>query len=160
MFADDEIEALRVYSGPRHRLINDHLRGDEDHGAEVFHHVRALDRALAKCPVGRDLVVYRGIDGDAAARLRAANLAVGDRFGDGAFVSTSADPLSCRLFASWPPGGLILRIGVKAGSTAIDMAPFSEHPDEREYLLPRDTLFEVTGISSGSPQIIDVEVCR
>ena len=49
-------------------------------------------------------------------------------------------------FAAFPPGGLIYRIRVPAGSIALDATPYSQYDAEREYLLPRDCAMRVVGV--------------
>lgn len=158
MFTEDEVKALRIYSGSAYRLINAYLRGEEDGDAAIRHYALSLDSAINRCPIDRRRTFYRGVDGDAAERLRGAGIAVGDRFSDAAFTSVSADPGPCKLFAAWPPGGFILSMKLEAGMRALDMSPFAEIPEEQEFLLPRGLVFKVVGEVDGPTHMLDLEI--
>jgi hypothetical protein len=147
MFNADEISALRLYSSIKYKCINAYLRGEENLPMDCSHVIPHLDSAINKCVLKEDLTVYRGVNGDVAAYFANISLTPGDRFSDSAFSSTSINPGPAKLFAAWPPGGVILKIRLKAGITALDMTEFSENPDEHEMLLPRDMPLLVKKVS-------------
>ena len=51
----------------------------------------------------------------------------------------------------------MLRIRARAGTPALDMAPYTLYPNEREFLLPRNSLLRVLGYK-GSVSELDTEV--
>ncbi len=156
MWTEAELDAFRLYSGRGYRKINDFLRGKDDTNAAIRETILVLDKALSRAIVSDDFVAFRGVDGDAAAYIRRMDLQVGDGFCDPGFASASITPARARLFAAWPPGGLLLKIHIKSGMRAVDMSPFSHYPDESEVLLPRDTEFRVIALENADG-VLEVE---
>jgi hypothetical protein len=156
IFTSEEREAARAYSTFFHRRVNEYLRGEEEADEKVLATIEALDSAIAKRPCSTELALFRGVDGEVASYMRRSGLPVGSMITYDSFVSTSADPGWAELFAAIPPGGLILKIHVPAGSYALDMAPFAVSPIEREVLLPRGTRLRV--LSYDGARMVETEV--
>lgn len=130
-----EKDAALKYSGSAYVSINAALRAGKGHPV-----TKELDKALDKATVQKDIVVHRGISGDFANQL--GSLGVGDTFHDKAYVSTSAGKSSA--FGGQAEVHITVPKGMKAG-------PIPSHsPGEREYLIPRNTRFEVTHIEKAT----------
>lgn len=152
-----EQAAARLYSGPYHARVNGCLGGEEDFDDAIRATVAALDSAIAKSRLAGDLVLFRSVGGKVASYMLMAGVRAGSILENDGFVSTSADPVAVRLFASLPPGGLIVRIHVPAGTLALDMTEMSEYPQEREFLLPRGTRLRVLSYDNVA-RILDTEI--
>lgn len=146
MWTKEEEYALRLYSGQAYHSINDYLRGTEEADPETLATISTIDRAFSDAHISDSIVTYRGVNGDAAAYIRHMMLQVGDAFTDPGYASTSISPERARLFAAWPADGMILRIHVGENMRGIDMSPFSDFPEEGEFLLPRGTRFRVLAL--------------
>jgi len=149
----EEILAVETYAGSQYRLINGCLRGDEPCTTRILTMIGAIDRAINRSRLPADLILFRGIGGDAAAAIRSSGIAVGSMMFDDAFMSTSIDPRTAGMFAQFPPGGLMLRIRAPKGMNALDMAPYSPYAREREFLLPRGTVLRVLGYNSSASEL-------
>lgn len=154
---DTEIVSLKAYASSMYKLINAALRGDEEFQPSLFDHIASIDSALSKSALSKDIIVYRGLNGDAAAYLRRMGLAIGDEFSEASYASTSLDRKQAERFAAWPRGGIVLKIHVRSGKQLIDMSLFSDYPDECEILLPRDSIFQILA-GENSNHVVEVEV--
>jgi len=121
---------------------------------ELADTVRALDRGIAESAAPRDLVVYRGVNGDASARAGKVDLAAlkpGESFIDHGYSSTSTDLGG--VGKSYTQGlgvrpGVELHIEVPAGHP---IAPVpSEFSAEKELLLPRGSKYTVTSVEKAA----------
>lgn len=136
--SQEEIEAVRAYSGPAYRRINAFLRGD-DPGDDVLRQtVELLDNAVANSRLESPRTLYRGIGEPGATEWRGRGLRIGQKRTDPAFMSTTSDPVVANLFTDLPPDGLILRIEAAAGTAALDLTALSEYPHEAEFAPTRD----------------------
>lgn len=152
-----EEAAARLYSGAYHAHVNGCLRGEEAYDETARATTAALDSAVAKSPLAADLELFRGVDGDVASYMIAVGLHAGSILENDGFLSTSADPIAARLFAMFPPGGMVLRIRAPAGTLALDMSGLSNYPAEREFLLPRGSRLRVVAYDAAAG-ILDTEV--
>ncbi|MDB5679005.1 ADP-ribosyltransferase [Sphingomonas bacterium] len=150
---DEEAETVRDYSGAAYHSINAALRGDESETPKLRTQIALIDSALAKSMTSSDLILFRGVDGDAAALLIASGLRAGAILRDPAFVSTSLSRTVALRFAAFPPGGLMYQITVPAGSIALDATPYSQYATEQEYILPRDCAMRVIGVNAATRTI-------
>ena len=117
--------------------------------------IAALDSAVAKAITTAALTVYRGYPKALGDYLRSTDLRVGSVLSDAALLSTSRSDEVAKRFADWPEG-LMVRIFIRAGSKALDVAPYSMHPDEEEILLPRGTRLRIVGYDGAN--VLDAEV--
>lgn len=142
----DERKAIDTYTSSTYKDINRALRHEEiRNGREGF--VSKIDEAVAKNPLHDNAKLYRGLSGDEAKQFR--SLEVGDTFEEKAFTSTSSSPDAFKREVN-------LHIDVPAGYEA---APVPSSIDEKEWLLRRNTRFEVTGIQDhGATRTINVRV--
>jgi hypothetical protein len=145
---DKEKQHLLRYSGSSYTSINGALRaGRPQDEAETVKHI---DAGLAKAKLDRDVLVHRGVSGQKMEQMFG-SLKPGDRFAEKSYVSTSA-------FADSAFGGNVsFRITVPAGFNAGAIP--SHYSGEKEFLLPRDTQFEVTGVEKhGGKTVLHIKV--
>jgi hypothetical protein len=157
MLTPEEAAAVRLYSGPAYRRINESLRGEQDMDDSVRSIIAALDGAISKSTLSMPLTLYRGIDGDGASYIRDQGLRVGSVLSEVGFMSTSLSPSAAGIFSIFPPGGFLLKVHAPTGSLALDMTDFSLFPAEQEFLLPRDTRLRVIAYDPSS-RTIEAEV--
>lgn len=157
----DEAAELASYKGAGFSTINPWLRDHEDDPRpDLEARVSEIDSALARSPLGADIVVYRGIVdpalvfGDAAG----VNLA-GAQWRELAYVSTSTAEGPARLFALLGADGeaAVMRILVPEGVGAVEL---SNGDYESELLLERGLRMRVVADSGPGtrPRVLDVEV--
>lgn len=149
---DDEKQAITSWTGNGYRRINEALRkGTEPPEA------KALDSAIAKSTAEKQMVVYRGINSEAVAGLKA-----GAVFIDRGYASTTTDHEIADGFAvngsafgdKRPDAGALVRIIVPAGAHAMPVyeamgwgtTGLGANP-EKEILLPRGSRFQVTRVT-------------
>lgn len=137
----DEKKAALKYSGSAYGQINSHLRADGKPDKTMID----LDKAIAKAPAPKDMLVHRGISGSFSQKLYA-GLKPGDQIVEKAYSSTSAGGNAA--FG----GDVEMHITVPKGYPAAPIP--SHHPGEREYLLRRNTKFQVTKIENNGGKII------
>jgi hypothetical protein len=145
-----EIDALAAYSGAAYQRINRALRSGEDMDGDLRATVRLLDSAIAKHPVARRFTVYRGVGENYASELERLDLEEGDTIIEAAFLSTSTHLDVARQFLGSMGGGMILKIHVPAGGNALDMHPYSNFPEEHEFLLPRGVKLRAIGYDANA----------
>jgi hypothetical protein len=136
-----EMGAVKSYSAAGYSDINGYLRGKKTlseleflEPKELKRSITALDGAIAKNEVNRDLILYRGF-GEGAPIID-----VGQAITDRGFISTTISEEQARLKA-W--GGMLAEIQVPAGQSALALGEASITPYEFEMLLPRGTSFRV-----------------
>jgi ADP-ribosyltransferase exoenzyme len=131
----EERRALKRYTSGEYRQINVALRRGsvEELESGLQETIKRLDDLGKITQATQDLVVFRGINGEA---LR--DLQVGDMLHDDGFVSATTDPGQARLF-----GARFFQISVRKGSSAI------KPPDalELEWIIPRGSNFKITEIT-------------
>lgn len=121
--------------------INNALRHHQKEGEPVHPTVAAIDKAFEKAGSAKDILgtaghLHRGFSVQALAGLQP-----GDSFVDKGFVSTSR-----RHSVSNGFGGGVTRLHIESAHPslkAIDVYGISQHPNEAEVLLPRNTKFTV-----------------
>lgn len=153
----EEAAAARAYSGAAYSKINNALRFGEDMDDEIRATIRHLNSAIRKSRTDRKLVVYRGVDEEYAGVLERRKLRAGEPVTDAAFLSTSTREDVARQFLGWEGGGMVLKIHVPPGSNALEMHPYSQHPEEHEILLPRDAILRVIGYDANA-DMLELEV--
>lgn len=145
----DQKSALEDYTTVGYHDINATLRGvtidpyDSSMSvAETKAEIPKIDAALASVPpLSGPVTVYRGISGDIG-------LKEGVVIGDKGFVSTTLNPAVVPTFAG-DDKNTFLAITLPKGSQAAYMGPVSVHHED-EVLLPRDSSFRVTKVTSDS----------
>jgi len=146
----EEQAALGAYSGNAYDAINTALRSGEGMDDKIAATIDLLDSAIAKSTTPTNLVVYRGVGENYARVLKQRELREGDSIVERGFLSTSISVDVARGFLGRRGGGLLLKIRVPAGSNALDMLPYSRHPEEQEILLPRGAELRAVGYDASS----------
>lgn len=144
----EEIGHVREYTYDTGYALNRQLRKNAvaDGAREQ---VDAMDAALSKASLPRDVKVYRGLHGDDVEKIYA-DMKPGDRFRDRAYGSTAIDHETARR------GPVTFEVDVPAGYQAA-VIPHKSGLD-REILLRRDATYEVVGVRRTTYKNIDGEV--
>ena len=153
MLSAAEISAIRIYTGVRYVAINGCLRNDLPCSAGTLQLIRLIDSAIAKHPLPRALILYRGVKGQAALDIRAAGVRRGVILADSAFTSCSRVDSEAAFFAQ-PPPGTIMRISAPAGTPALPVESYSQFLKEREILLPRNMRIRILDYEAATGQVI------
>jgi hypothetical protein len=151
---------LEQYANTGYEPINKYLRTsqwDTNNSSEIkkeefSEYVSNLDNLVSRTETPRDFTLFR-----AASDTNFTNLKVGDTFSDRGFVSTTVDSAQLKDFLPKNGSGVTLEINLPAQSKALSIqkyykdAVYGEKPmsyilAENEYILPRLTNFQVTGI--------------
>lgn len=140
-----EKAAALKYSGSAYHQIN----GDLRKGKAPDKTVHDLDSAIAKSPAPRDMVVHRGMSGDFVHELFS-DMKPGDQFVEKGYTSTSAGGHAA--FG----GNVKMVITIPKG---YPVAPIpSHHAGENEYLVRRNTKYQVTKIEKNAKGTITAHV--
>lgn len=160
-------DAVERWMGPEYIATNKALRdsrGDSMEWGTGPHQtlIHRLDQTFREAghTLDEDIVVYRGIDKDAALQLEP-----GQTFRDYGFVSTSPWESDASSFLEGEEGGVLMRITVPKGARVF--SPFVQREDgpgraELELLLPRGNSFTVKasrGTSNGN-RLLEVEMVK
>lgn len=150
-----EHKALDTYTDTGFKTINKYLRlGASSLGisfnvaTSVDVIISTIDSALNKFTVPEAIVVYRGVNvGGRADTL----LTPGAIFKDPAFVSTTMHPSKAEYF-----GERLVAIYISKGAKGGPIDGEHSNPLEQEFLLPRNSRFEVMG--RGKDDVINVRL--
>jgi hypothetical protein len=142
------------YSGDDFLRVNRELRAGKSSDPAVKH----IDTAIAKSPLPKGSVLYRGMTREAARRLFAnGEIKKGETISDPAFSSTSK---SANEAEARGLGGVVLKIEAGGNATGLDMKEHARNASEEEVLLPRNAKMKVVGVtapkSPGDPVIVRV----
>ena len=165
-------DSLALYKGNAYRKINAYLRGGSA-SDEVKQMVANIDAALDGATLTRDVILYRGLAGEAVAEL--ANSEIGSVVQMSGFSSTTTSRRIAVGFSGttdkYRDSGLI-RILARKGSHALDLDRYhagggSGSNVENEVLLPRGARFRLVGVTDATVEhdwglvapikVIDVE---
>lgn len=153
ILSSKEKSAIVDYSGSDYSKINGTLRATK--GGQTGHitdkRVSAIDSGLQKYKVEHDTILHRGTQLDNAIVERLSQMPQGATWRDHAYVSTSVAQNSA--FG----GNVKFRITVPKGMRAAPIP--SDHPNEKEMLLPRGSKMrvdkvEVTSSGYGGKKIV------
>lgn len=129
--------------------------------AKVKRNIALLESAIEKNTLGQDVLGFRGVQGAAAARMvnavKDGNI-VGSVLQDKGFVSASVSRDVGTLWAS----NVMLEMKVPKEQKALYVESNSHFDNEKEFILPPNTMMMVTGFkkpgNSGGPYIVQVDV--
>lgn len=132
--------------------------------AEILNVIHQLDSTIKNAPsLNQDMLTYRGIWGQEATQFFT-NLKPGDTFTDLGFSSTSLTKQIALNFARYdrPNGGVVLEIVNPAGTKGVfplalraEVTPqYVSATSENEWLLPRDTKFEVVSVEGRTVRVV------
>ena len=133
------VQSIKHYTNGSYGDLNRNLRQGKPMNEAQATLAAHLDEALAKSKTVEDIVVYRGL-GSGAEKFFGDSVTVGTVLIDNGYISTSK--AKDKSF-----NGTKCRINVKKGSRAIDVSTMSLHSHEKEVLLPRGSMFKVTGVA-------------
>ena len=117
-----------------------------------------LDALISRYDLKEDLLVYRGVDRNAMPDFKSPADLIGKPYSDPSYMSTS--PV---LQSSWTKE-IVMKIKVRKGLGAgAYIGEISEHKQELEFLLPRETRFKITDaktidISGEKIVLVEMEV--
>lgn len=150
---DEQAETLVDYKGNEAYLVNDALRTG-NYVEDWNEQITALDNIIDEAPeLDRDITVGRYLKGDSAV----SNMQVGQVLEDKAYMSTS---LSAKEINKQAFGGRNVRMDIEVpkGSKGLFMdgtlGDLSEIPEEREFLLPRNTKLELVEKTSENTVVL------
>lgn len=154
----DERKALSYYTGSGYQEINSQLRKPGELGdASTEQRIAEIDAVFEKIDgLPEDMVLWRGVNGSAAAKYAGAQ--VGHVIRDNGFQSTS---VSSSMADGW--GELILKIKLPKGTKGLYVGPgmdISSHSSEQELILRRGIAFRVLAVrqwQGGSKKELVVE---
>jgi hypothetical protein len=156
---------LHDYTGNDYYRINNELRGVKTSQPELSEkqreimdsQIQSIDRLMASAPgLKEEITTYRGLSNG----YQVLNTPIGGTFTDKGFSSTSTDFKTATSFtnntANLSPDPVVLEIVSPVGTQGINVQSFFEdNPSfsagneirglEKEWLLPRDTTYKVTG---------------
>lgn len=136
----EEKGVVRSYTDGGYKNVNQLLR----HGKKLHEHLavfaKQMDKAIAKSVLVKNTKLYRGLSGSVSSIL-GEDPHVGDVIMDNGFMSTSKSP-----YGSFG-GYMKLEINMPKGAHALDVQAYSQHPFEKEVVLPRGSMFKIKGIS-------------
>lgn len=137
--SSEQKDALSHYSGHGYREINRALRGESVMDQDVAEKIALIDAAIDGSSSDAILTLYRGVGRQYANALRKRGLRKGLIIKDAAFLSASETVKAARKFESYEPPGTVFKIAVTQGAKALSLKAVSKHPEEKEWLLPRNT---------------------
>lgn len=158
-------KAVESYKGTGYRHINGTLRHGKEPSAATRERISALDAAVGRGKVERNITAYRTFD--ARALPGPPTSLIGKTFTDHGFVSTSEsgrEPFA--IAAKRVPKGrnpVLARIKIPAGTHAgfpdrvLGIQGASGY-QELELLLPRDSSFRITGVKRAANGIYEMEL--
>lgn len=165
MFPTAEFKALKDYTGPEYRFINDRLRGwadIQDHERDRFNNfVKNIDSAFNKANLPEALIVHRGVGRSGAKAINAditdaasMQAAVGKVFVEPGYISTSVGKKAA--FS----GDIYWMFRVPQGYGAMNAMHFSQYgTNEREFLIRRDARYVVHAVyQKGHSWYIEAEI--
>lgn len=153
---DEEYDYTRQYTSWHYEEINDSIRSNIDDPSSWDPRTSEIDSALSKFQLTENIVTYRGlgmgaidamIPGANTMSLSELNSAFsGAIISDPAFLSTSITQSVAQDFAS--SHNYILKINVPKGKgRGAYVHSISSHPNENEFLMPRNTKLKITKVT-------------
>lgn len=168
----NQLDAVRAYTGSFYEQINDHLRGIRQFDDKIVERVKEtstlIDKALDGREVGVDLMGYRGIGGDHGQSLIQSfedGTLIGTTLQDPGYVSSSVSKQVAKDWSSEVNLHMKIRkeqkglyVGSKPGDESEEAEKYTKYPTEHEIVLPRDIPMIVTGAYKDKDDRLIVEV--
>ena len=162
----EEAGSLEIYQGKTHGPLNRALRAGDELQKEDTALIARIDAAIAKGKAGDEPpTLFRGLAphwNDKTHEYDTLEFNVGDVFTDKGFVSnTTNEKIARGSFLS--ERGALLKIENMSPDQPGAWIGNQGHHKESEFLLPRDTIFEVTDVSTillryGKAQLVSVRI--
>lgn len=153
-----ERSAIHSYTGQSYGQINTGFRQNQFSSA-MLNKIHSIDSGLAKAaPVKEDMLIYRKV-GDSSNSIYN-KCKAGDVIVERGYVSTSISR------HGWS-GNTVVNIKVPAGAKGAYVQAISSHKNEKEFIMPRDTMFHVVRVRTVSEtnlgytsktRVVDAEV--
>lgn len=140
--------SIKHYTNGSYGDLNRKLRSGQPMSAAQATLAANLDAAIRKSKIMEDTTVYRGVA--KPAEFFGSDVTIGTVIVDNGFISTSKNTATANGFSS---GGLVAKIRLPKGSSAMDVSPLSLHSKEKEVLLPRGSMFKIVGVSGKTVEI-------
>ena len=154
-WSSTEHSALKAYTGSAYSEINSTLRNGKAASPTTQARINAIDKAFTKSVARTDVVLMRGLAPKAVDKYIAeGNFAVGKTMIDKGYVSTTSNYGTAKGFSQ---GGYQMVIRLKKGQSVAPLEQLSHYSGEKEFLLPRNTAFQIQHIDK-TAKIIVVDV--
>jgi hypothetical protein len=140
--------AIKAYTDGSYSKLNAALRAGKPMDAAQATLAAHLDTAIRKSKIKEDITTYRGVK--EPAKFFGENVKIGTVIVDNGYISTSKNPSTGH---GWSGDGLVAKIKLPKGSSALDVSPMSLHSSEAEVLLPRGSMFKIVGVSGKTVEI-------
>lgn len=150
-----EKDAFTAYTGSSYGKINSTLRNDKKPHPAIKEYIQRMDSGFKKTSADKDIVVQRGLAMEAVEKyISSGNFKVGATMIDKGYVSTTSKYETAQSFSN---GGYHMVIRVKKGQTIAPAKSFSKYAQENEFILPRNTAFQIQHIDK-TAKIVVVDV--
>lgn len=140
--------SIKHYTNGSYNALNKALRSGQPMSEAQATLAAHLDAAIRKSKISEDTTVYRGIA--EPAKFFGSDVKIGTVIVDNGFISTSKNTSTATNFGGQ---GLVAKIKLPKGSSAMDVSPLSLHSSEKEVLLPRGSMFKIVGVSGKTVEI-------
>ena len=137
------VKSIEGYTDGAYGALNSRLRQGQPLSSTQATLAANLDKAIAKHRMAQTTTVYRGIK--EPAKFFGPTVLLGTVVIDNGFISTSKASSTAIKFTG--EGGMVAKITVQKGASAIDVSTLSLHSHETEVLLPRGSMFKVVAIN-------------
>ena len=160
--SNDEIYAIKVYTSSGYQSINECLRGSglKNASDEMKNNIKALDSAIDKHEIPKDVTIYRGISKSSFKDWFGGHVQEGTIVKDNGFISTSTS----KGFAEGWKSGCTIHIDVPKGTKGMNVEKISSYGShEHEIILPRGSKFEVVSVHpsyGGNPPVVKVKYVK
>jgi len=158
--AGRKLEAVRAYTGPYYKMLNDFARKpalQKPRFNELEHKIwKALNRVLNNAVFPEKITLYRSFDALGTPYARS-KVKVGMTITEYGFMSTSRKEKQTSIFKKFAEMPITLKIHVEPGAKALDVARYSPFPDQEEVLFARGSLLKVLSITD-NPDYFELEV--
>jgi len=142
-FNEAIIKSLKAYTNGSYSKLNTQLRTGQPMDEATATLAAHIDEALLKSKTHADCVVYRGVK--EPQKFFGPSPKVGTIVVDNGYISTSKSKDIGEEWAGF--SGLVAVIRIPKGAKALDVHSISLYSHENEVLLPRATMFKLTGIN-------------
>ncbi len=153
--SDNERECIVDYTGMANIAVNEYLRDNhiyEEDEEWVSDAINNLDSAIERFELKENVTMYRGCSSKLL-KLNIDENLIGQEYRDLGFMSTAVDKEEAEIFADGrafdsDSDPVILKIDIPAGiGRGAYLSGLSDFSDEKEFLLKRDSTFEIYGIT-------------
>ena len=149
------VKSIKGYTDGEYSSLNRLLRQGQPLSSTQATLAANLDKAIAKHRMAQTTTVYRGIR--EPVKFFGPTVTLGTVVIDNGFISTSKESSTAARFLGLNRSGLVAKITMQKGASAIDVSTLSLHDDESEVLLPRGSMFKVVAINGKEVELEHVQ---